>query len=181
MSPPAIAGQRAAGLAAEIMCWCPVSPTAIISAYWPVHDEIDPLPLLDRLCANGARAVLPEIVGKGRPLRFRRFVAGDILHPGPLGIMQPDPQAEILTPDWLIVPLLAFNRLNGARLGHGGGFYDRTLQELRSTSRPVVIGIGYSAQNMPRLPMTRHDQFLDAIVHDSGFIAFQDGGGALLP
>jgi 5-formyltetrahydrofolate cyclo-ligase len=77
-----------------------------------------------------------------------------------------------LVPEILIVPLLAFDS-EGYRLGYGGGFYDRTLEKLRKgRTRPLAIGVAFSAQHVARVPRDHHDQPLDWIVTEKSAQAF---------
>jgi 5-formyltetrahydrofolate cyclo-ligase len=73
---------------------------------------------------------------------------------------------EAVMPDWLIVPLLAFDR-RGARLGYGGGYYDRTLPLL---PRAVAMGVAYAAQEVPEVPAGPHDVPLHAIATERELI-----------
>lgn len=68
-----------------------------------------------------------------------------------------------LVPDVLIVPLVAFDR-SGGRLGYGGGFYDRTLAELRAAGPVTAIGFAYAAQEADALVQEATDAPLDQIV-----------------
>lgn len=61
------------------------------------------------------------------------------------------PAAEV---DVVIVPGLAFDA-TGARLGRGAGFYDRFLARL--SARTVTIGVAFSVQVVPRVPIETHD------------------------
>jgi 5-formyltetrahydrofolate cyclo-ligase len=71
-----------------------------------------------------------------------------------------------LTPDFLLVPLLAFDR-TGARLGYGGGYYDRTLAALPLAGR---LGLAYAAQEVAEVPVGPHDVRLPAIATELGVI-----------
>jgi 5-formyltetrahydrofolate cyclo-ligase len=79
---------------------------------------------------------------------------------GPFGMLQPDPMAETLVPDVLLVPLVGFTDAC-ARLGQGGGHYDRWLAEHRPA---LAIGLAWDAQLMAALPVEPHDVPLDAVV-----------------
>jgi 5-formyltetrahydrofolate cyclo-ligase len=74
-----------------------------------------------------------------------------------------------MIPQIVIVPLVAFNR-SGGRLGYGGGFYDRTLEELRAAKPTLAIGFAYTAQEDENLPLEATDQPLDLIVTEQGVI-----------
>jgi 5-formyltetrahydrofolate cyclo-ligase len=72
-----------------------------------------------------------------------------------------------LVPEVLVVPMVAFDRL-GYRLGYGGGFYDRTLEDLRARGPVTAIGFAYALQEMDRVPVEPTDQPLDLIVTEEG-------------
>ena len=87
---------------------------------------------------------------------------------GPFGAKVPA-LLDWVDPEILIVPLVAFDRYGG-RLGYGGGFYDRTLQQLRAARATLAIGFAYSAQEADDLPLEPTDQPLDMIVTETGVI-----------
>ena len=77
---------------------------------------------------------------------------------------------DFIEPEILIVPLVAFDRAGG-RLGYGGGFYDRTLELLRSRRPTRAIGFAYAAQEAEALPLEPTDQPLDMVVTEAEVIA----------
>ena len=129
----------------------------------PIRTEIDPVPVM----AGWAAPVgVPVIAGKGRPLAFHRWAPGCAMVEGAFGALVPA-EAEVLEPEVLIVPLLAFDA-RGYRLGYGGGFYDRTLERLRAARDTVAIGFAYGAQEVDTVPTEPTDQRLDAVVTEAG-------------
>ena len=136
---------------------------AVIGGYYPLPDEMDPLPLMLALAEKGHRLCLPVVVAPRTSLVFRAYQAGDHLHAGALNVQEPTEAQEKRIPDILLMPLLAFDRF-GQRLGYGGGFYDRTLNELRQTKAVRAIGIAYAAQEVASVPTGHYDRPLDAIV-----------------
>ena len=140
----------------------------VVSGYFPIGDEIDPRPLMARLAAAGCRLCLPVTPRRGLPLSFRAWQPGDPLRPRPFGLLEPEPSAPTAEPDLLLVPLLAFDA-SGGRLGYGGGFYDRTLADLRAR-RPVrAIGLAFEGQRSDHVPVGPTDARLDAVVTEAGF------------
>lgn len=89
---------------------------------------------------------------------------------GPFGAQVPRAGVWV-TPDVVIVPLVAFDR-KGGRLGYGGGFYDRTLEGLRAQAPVVAIGYAFAAQEAEDLPLEPTDQPLDMIVTEAGIRRF---------
>ncbi len=162
---PAGAGEA---LAAVVLRDCPPPPGALVAGFWPMGPEIDLRPLLHALHARGHPLALPVTPKRGLPLRFRRWTPGDDLAHGPMGTRQPAQGVDV-TPDWLLVPLLAFDRA-GRRLGYGGGYYDRTLAALPHAG---VIGIAYAAQEMqdpPGVPAGPLDARLPRVATEKGVV-----------
>ena len=143
---------------------CP--PGSVVAGYWPMRDEADVRPLLEHLIADGCSAALPVVIGRSKPLLFRRWRPGDRLASGLYGTRQPMDDQPAVDPGLLLVPMLGFDR-QGGRLGYGGGYYDRTLAALRA-SRPIVaVGVAFAAQDLGSLPAGRFDQRVDWIVTEA--------------
>ena len=140
---------------------------ACVSGFMPINTEISPVPAMEEAAAHGPVCV-PVIMGKAQPLKFALWTPGCDMEGGAFRAMIPvDPQ--FVTPEVLIVPLVAFTR-RGERLGYGGGFYDRTLQGLRAKSATLAIGFAYAAQEAETLPYDPNDQPLDMIVTEDAVI-----------
>jgi 5-formyltetrahydrofolate cyclo-ligase len=149
--------QRIARFSAEL-------PPGIVAGYWPIREEADPRQLMKAL---GGPLALPRIEGK--TLSFRRWREGDALVDNQHGIAEPRADAEVLTPDVVLVPLLAFD-LTGHRLGYGGGYYDRTLAALNART----IGVAYAGQRVESLPREPHDHPLEAVLTENGLTRFRE-------
>lgn len=145
------------------------APGVVVAGYRPRGTEVDPRPILQRLETLGARVVLPVVVAAGSPLVFRDAGPWEDHLPDAAGVLAPPASRVERRPDLLIVPLLAFDRLGG-RLGQGGGFYDRTLASLRASGPVRAIGLAFAGQEVPRLDLAPHDERLDAILTEMGYI-----------
>ena len=139
----------------------------VVSAYSAMGSEIDPAPLIERLVATHVRTCLPVIQPMGNPLKFRTWQPGQALVARTWGILEPAEDAPEIDPDVLLVPLLAFDR-SGMRLGYGGGYYDRTLQRLRTLKPITAIGLAYATQELPAVPSGPYDQPLDWVLTNAG-------------
>jgi len=146
------------------------APDAVVAGYWPMGDELDVRPLLERLAADGRAVALPVVAAKGQPLEFRRWRPGDLLEAGAHGTRHPLAAAAAVEPDLVLVPLLAFDD-GGWRLGYGGGYYDRTLALLRARKPVVAVGVGYAAQRVAAVPRDGRDQRLDWMMTERGLSA----------
>jgi len=140
-----------------------------LSGYMAIRTEINPIAAMEEAAAHGPVAV-PVIMAKKTPLQFSRWTPGCAMKEGPFGAWIPEAD-DYLTPQILIVPLVAFDR-SGGRLGYGGGFYDRTLEGLRARGPVMAIGFAYAAQEDGNLPLETTDQPLDMIVTEREIIEF---------
>jgi 5-formyltetrahydrofolate cyclo-ligase len=148
-----------------------IKPGAVVSGFSPIRTEINPLPLLRRLEAAGVKLALPVVVGRGKPLVMRSYAFGDPLDAGVWGIREPRAEAPQVDPDILIVPLAAFDR-SGNRIGHGAGYYDMTINRLRSLKPVIAIGIAYAVQEVAEVPVTPRDARLDLVLTERDVIDF---------
>jgi 5-formyltetrahydrofolate cyclo-ligase len=150
-----------------------IAPGAIVAGYHAHRDEADPVLLLEALARAGAHVAFPRVTAKNAALEFHLVPDREILRPGRFGIREPLDHWPRVTPDSLLVPLLAYDD-QGYRLGYGGGYYDRTLAALSGAALPGAraIGIAYAGQRMDFLPHDAHDYPLDAILTENGLTEF---------
>ena len=153
-----------ASLARHVLQTCPPPEAAVVAGFWPLAGEIDIKPLLHALHERGHVIVLPQTMGPGQALAFRVWLPGMVMQPEPFGTFCPT--GALASPDFLFVPLLAFDR-TGRRLGYGGGYYDRTLAAL--PGRPA-IGCAFAAQELDEVPASEYDVLLDAVATERGVI-----------
>ena len=169
----AMAQRKAAHLAAEgageaaaahLLKWLAQAPEVrTISAYMPIHTELDILPAMHALHNQGYTLCVPVIMGKALPLKFRTWTPDVKMSKGPFGAMVPE-SGNWQRPELLLCPMLAFDA-TAQRMGYGGGFYDRTIAELS----PVrTLGYAYAAQRVKHLPTEPTDMPLDGIVTENG-------------
>jgi len=162
--------------AAELLAARPfpvaVKPGMIVSGFMPFRSEINPLPLMRRLSAAGARLALPTIQGRGRPLVMRAYAFGDELVRGQWGIREPKAEAPEVAPNILLVPLACFDRL-GHRIGYGAGYYDMTIHALRAMKTIIAIGVAFATQEIAQVPATPRDARLDLVLTEREVIDFR--------
>jgi 5-formyltetrahydrofolate cyclo-ligase len=148
---------------------CPPAPGQVVAGFWPIGGEIDIRPLLLGLAGRGHVIALPDMPRRGERLTFHRWRQGDRLIPERFGTFRP--QDDPVVPDYLLVPLLGFDRA-GWRIGYGGGFYDRTLEALPGRR---TVGCAFAAQEVAEVPVEAHDRRLDAIATEQEVILIRPG------
>ena len=81
----------------------------------------------------------------------------------------PEPiKTKIKIPNFIIVPILAFDK-NKYRLGYGGGFYDRYLVKyLKKFKNILTVGVAFSFQKLHKLPTEKNDVKLNYILTEKG-------------
>lgn len=140
-----------------------ISDDATVGVYHPTGSEAPPLGWARWLSETGRRVALPWFASRSAPMEFRLWSNPwdeSELESGPWRALQPGADSEAVTPDLVVVPLLAFTA-DGHRLGQGGGHYDRWLD-----AHPHVpaIGLAWDCQLAEELPLESHDRSLAAVV-----------------
>jgi 5-formyltetrahydrofolate cyclo-ligase len=146
-------------------------PGTIVSGFWPIRSEADIRPLMFAMREKGARLCLPVVLDR-QTIVFRDLVRGAEMVSTGFGTAGPGPEAEVLDPRLLLVPLSAFDR-NGNRIGYGAGHYDRAIARLVAKGiTPRLIGVAFSCQEVDAVPAEPHDVPLDAILTEDGLHSF---------
>ncbi|WP_296638583.1 5-formyltetrahydrofolate cyclo-ligase [Roseovarius sp.] len=140
----------------------------VLSCYWPIKGEPDLRELMAEWHENGVLIALPSVEVKAAPLVFRRWTPETQMVRGDWNIPVPPPEAEQVTPDITLAPMIGWTT-ECYRLGYGGGYFDRTLAAL--DPRPVSIGIALSAAQIGTIYPQPHDIPLDLVVTDTGLRA----------
>lgn len=136
-------------------------------AFWSFGSEVETAPLIERLHAAGKRVVLPRI--EAGDLVAVVHAPGDPVAATSFGAMEPQ-GVELVSPehvDVVIAPGVAFDR-RGARVGYGGGFYDRFLRRIRP--EVPVVAVAYAFQIVEEVPQGPGDRRVDAIVTEDEVI-----------
>ncbi len=144
----------------------PLSNIAIFSSH---GKEVDLASL--HLLHPSAKLLYP-LCHAGGILSFHHVDDVHELSTGTLGILEPSPDihptVDLSHIDLFVCPGLAFG-IDGSRLGHGGGYYDRALTHRSPTAQ--AIGVAMDCQIFDTVPHASHDIYLDRIFCESFFIA----------
>lgn len=144
-----------------------------VASYAACRGEIDPRPLLDGWGLDDGAIALPRVTDA-----CLEFVTGwHRLEPQAFGITEPidGTPTTLADVDVVLVPVVAFD-INGNRLGHGHGYYDRALAAVMNTDpRPLLVGLAYDEQQLDEIAPDEWDIPLDMIITPTRVI---DVGGA---
>jgi len=130
-----------------------------VAAYMALPDEVSTALILADCTQRGRPLWLPAATEHG--YRFLPWAAGQPLVEGPRGILQPPAETPDTqeSPALILVPGLAFD-LQGHRIGHGAGIYDRLL----AAEHGYRLGIAFSLQLFAAVPSGAHDAHLHGIL-----------------
>tara|TARA_B100000575_G_scaffold176318_1_gene141385 strand:- start:298 stop:921 length:624 start_codon:yes stop_codon:yes gene_type:complete len=148
--------------------WSP-GRSKVVAGFWPINSEINIRPLIENLYRAGCDIVLPEVVAPSKVLLFRKWTTGAQMTKGSYKTSVLTASAAVMEPDWILVPLLAFDP-ERFRLGYGGGYYDVTLSQLAKKREIFTIGVAYDIQKIDVVPRESSDFQLDAILTENRVI-----------
>lgn len=153
-----------------MLAYPPVQEANSVAVFLSFDGELDTRPLIQALWQAGKTVYLPVLhpFSKGN-LLFLRYDQHSPLVMNRLKILEPQLDVRNVLAldklDVLITPLVAFDE-QGQRLGMGGGFYDRTLQNWRQ-HRLWPVGLAHDCQQVTALPAEEWDIPLPAVVTPS--------------
>ncbi|XP_018327181.1 5-formyltetrahydrofolate cyclo-ligase [Agrilus planipennis] len=145
-----------------------------ISIYLSTDNEIDTEPIIRNIFETEKKCFVPRYHGK--IMEMVRLHSMDDWENLPLtkwNIKQPsvnDNRENALETgglDIIILPGVAFTK-DGDRLGHGMGYYDKFLWNIRKTGKkkPYTVGIGFKEQIVDSLPIENTDYKLDSVLYE---------------
>ncbi len=154
----------------ELEC---ISRAKTILFYIDVRDEVRTRRELERALISDQRIAVPYC--EGDLLVCVELHAMSELQVGSFGILEPaysirENLSRIVAPskiDVVLVPGVAFDQ-RGGRLGHGKGYYDRLLEQVRPGC--IKIGVAFQCQLVEEVPTEPHDVLMDLIVTEQGVI-----------
>lgn len=125
-----------------------------------------------QVLADGKQLVLPRVNRATRQLEVYRV--SDLerqIEIGSYGIREPIPArcelADLADIDFILLPGVAFGR-DGARLGYGGGFYDKLLARL--LHQPLLVAAAFSLQVVEGIPQEPTDRKVDRLITEHEII-----------
>ncbi|XP_011262551.1 5-formyltetrahydrofolate cyclo-ligase [Camponotus floridanus] len=145
-----------------------------ISIYLSTKDELDTLPILKHIFDTGKEAFVPQYAGKTMDMvKLNSLEDYETLPLTKWNIKQPsltecrENALETGGLDLIILPGVAFT-MNGKRLGHGMGYYDKYLKICfqKQTTRPYLIAVGFREQIQEDIPTNEDDMLVDIVLVD---------------
>ena len=146
-----------------------------VGLYYPIQNEISPFGFIKYFNSNDFKLTLPVVKAKTKSLLFKEWNLRDKLKKGQLGNLEPPYNNPNFLPQLIIVPILMFDK-NLNRLGYGGGYYDKAINELRKYFSKekkdfITIGLAYSGQQTKSIPHEAHDEQLDFIITEKKLLS----------
>ncbi len=129
--------------------------------YVSCKGEVDTIRIIEKSLELGKQVAVPKC-GKNGTMQFYLIKSFDELAKGAYGIPEPTGTSipAITEKTVCFVPAVAYTP-QGSRLGQGGGYYDRFLEQYPALR---TIGICYDCMLMPDLPCEPHDRNVDAVI-----------------
>jgi 5-formyltetrahydrofolate cyclo-ligase len=146
----------------------------MVLGYMSFGAEFDSTTWVRQVLADGKRLLLPKVNKHTSQLDLYRVQNPETqLASGAWGILEPAPERcerldELNKVEFALLPGVAFTR-QGARLGYGGGFYDKLLA--RMAHRPPLVAAAFGLQLVEHVPQEATDVKVDCIVTEQETIA----------
>lgn len=143
--------------------------SSLLLTYVSAKDnEVGTWAIIDRALSEDRVVMVPIVIPGCRDMQWVQIHGRKELHPGRFGLLEPD-AAKARPVDHsantvCLVPGIAFTH-SGARIGYGGGYYDRFLEHFSGVS----IGLAFELQIAASLPQENHDRSVDFLITENDF------------
>ena len=147
---------------------------ANILLYSPFKQEVALDLILETLKDRSINVFLPKVF-PNKKLKFNSWTNDSKLVKNKYNIMESNSEKFILIDklDFLLIPFVGVD-MNGCRLGYGGGYYDRALEKILSSSREKeIVGIGYEYQILEDAFGEMHDIKYDIVFSENNIHRFR--------
>ena len=139
-----------------------LNSTKTIGLFYPYKNEVDVILMASKLENLGLTCLLPRVINEHSPLKYFFYSPNNSnLEKGYGGIMEPTGN-EAIDPDIIIASCSAFNE-KGYRIGYGGGFFDRTLSQLKQKKKIISILAAFENQKTTYQFQDSFDEKVDYI------------------
>ncbi len=135
-----------------------------IFIYLSFGTEIDTKKIINRALQDKKEVYIPKIYKKDKSMKAIRLNSFEDLNENSMGILEPIDDSDYINKeeiDLIIVPGVVFD-LNGNRIGYGGGYYDRYLEDIKKVSNKVALA--YDLQIVDFIDPEAHDISVDYII-----------------
>jgi len=144
----------------------------VVSSFNSINTEINTNDLNNYILSKNKILCFPAIIKKDDYLIFRKFTNHNDMYQGSMRIKEPQVTNEVLLPNLLFVPCLAYDSF-GFRLGYGGGYYDRTLSYYKSIKQKfITVGYAFDDQKVHEVPKDKFDIKLDYVITEKTIYSF---------
>ena len=164
---PEYKAKSARSIAHRLLAMPEYQEAQTVFCFGGTNREIDTRPILEDALAAGKTLCVPLCTEPGH-MESRQITDLNQLVPGRCGLLEPTADTPVIPVDaidFAVLPCVTCNYL-GQRLGHGGGYYDRYLQQITGTQAVLCR----TALMCDEIPMEAHDRTIDFVICEAGVL-----------
>lgn len=125
--------------------------------------EMNTQPIIEKAWQLKKDVYIPKTYSEDHQMSFIKYTGIEELKKSAFGILEPSSDEDKLNPpDLIIVPGLAFSGDQNARVGFGGGYYDRYLQKYPTKTVSLVSTKQYFEH--ANWEIKEHDILIDELI-----------------
>ena len=140
-----------------------------IFIYMSFGKEIETKNIINKALKDKKKVYIPKIYKEDKSMRAIRLKSLAELKENSMGILEPIDDSDYINKekiDLIIVPGVVFD-LSGNRIGYGGGYYDRYLEDIKAIRNKLVLA--YDLQVIDFIDSEIHDIKFDYIITNTRF------------